>query len=107
MKCENCGKYEARVRDYRTIDGITGKVLHCKWCANLNDVALYRIRVEGIDPVSFYDTIDYEKLDIEELEELRDVTYNKLVDELGDEELLENLLEYERYLILREEQPHK
>jgi len=105
MKCENCGKYEARVKDYRTIDGITGKALHCKWCANLDDVALYRIRVEGIDPVSFYEFIDYEKISIEELEELSEVVRNRIEEQLEDDGDLEKFLEYERHLTLREEQP--
>ena len=72
MKCENCGKYEARVRDYRTVDGCTGKVFHCRWCADLNDVTLYRIQRDELDPITFYDDIDFETLPIEELEELKD-----------------------------------
>lgn len=104
MECENCNKYEARVKDYRTIDGTTGKVLHCRWCANLDDVTLYRIRVENIDPVSFYDTIDYDKLDIEELEELSNVARFEIENMLEDDDLLNRFLEYERYLNLREEQ---
>ena len=106
MKCENCGKYEARVKDYRTVDGCTGKVLHCRWCANLDNVALYQIRTEGIDPVSFYDSIDYEKIDVEELEELREVAYDIIFKQVEDFDILDKLLEYERYLTLREEQPN-
>ena len=107
MKCENCNKYEARTRDYRDVDGMVGKHLHCRWCANLNNVALYQIRTENLDPVMFYDSIDFSKLSIEELEELHDIAYCKISEQLEDDSILDKLLEYERYLALREEQSAK
>ena len=105
MKCENCGKYEARLKDYRTVDGCTGSVAHCRWCANLDDVTLYQIRTEKLDPVMFYDSIDFEKIDVEELQELQDIAYDKIFEQIEDSDILDKLLEYERHLILREEQP--
>ena len=61
--------------------------------------------------MSFYDTIDFEKLPIEELMELRDIQYKEVqmrmialpVRTSDSEEVLDKLLEYERHLILREE----
>ena len=103
MKCEYCGKYEARTRDYREFDGITSKFGACWWCANLNNVAVYQIMHEGKDPISFYDDIDYMKLDIKELQELRDFVLEEIEEQIDDENTLSNLLEMERALTLREE----
>ena len=102
MKCENCGKYEARTRDYRNIDGISQKVFHCNWCYQLNDTTLYQIRAENLDPISFYDSIDYENLSNEELEELHDIAYNVIFEQIEDFDILDRLLEYERILTLKE-----
>jgi len=57
IMCEVCGKHEATVRDYRFIDqlGFQGKVLACQWCYGLNDVSLYEIVRDKLDPKDLYD----------------------------------------------------
>ena len=111
MKCEICMQYEARSKDYREFDGCTGKFMVCNWCRNLNDVAVFQIRQkagdeEQLDPVSFYDHINYDKMDWEELEELKDKKYDEVCEQLIDDTTdLESLLEMERALTLMEEQP--
>ena len=50
MKCENCNKYKAEYKDYRTDEtGSTNKILSCEWCSSLSDVNHYRVRVEKLD----------------------------------------------------------
>ena len=51
-----CYKHKAKVKDYRFVEscGLQGKVLSCKWCFNLNDVAVYQIVNEGLNPKEFY-----------------------------------------------------
>jgi len=101
--CENCGKFEARTRDYRDFDGCVGKVLSCRWCANLDDVALYQIRNERVDPLSFYDNIPYEDLEDYELQELHDLKYKEIAEQLDEFDILNELLSIERELTQREE----
>ena len=45
IKCRICRIYKAKYKDYRFIDscGLQGKVLACKWCFRLNDVAICNI----------------------------------------------------------------
>jgi len=57
--CEVCGKHEATTKDYRFMEGyFEGKVLSCKWCANLADYALVDIVRDKLDPKDFYDEED-------------------------------------------------
>jgi hypothetical protein len=55
-KCDVCYKHNVKVKDYRFIEscGLQGKVLSCKWCFNLNDVAVCQIVNEGLNPKEFY-----------------------------------------------------
>ena len=106
MLCDNCRKYEARTQDYRDVDGCIGKVYHCFWCAGLNDVALYRIRAEGIDPIDLYDTIHFEKMSDDELMEVSSVVYEEIENCLDDAGLLNKFNMYNeviRELTLREQ----
>ena len=45
VKCRMCRIYRAEYKDYRFIDscGLQGKVLACRWCFRLNDVAICEI----------------------------------------------------------------
>ena len=45
IKCGICRKYKAECKDYRFIDscGLQGKVLTCRWCFRLNDIAICEI----------------------------------------------------------------
>lgn len=51
MKCDNCGKYKAEYKDYRTdeYDNIN-KTYNCRYCNVVNDVWYYRIRRDKMDP---------------------------------------------------------
>ena len=63
MKCEACNKYDATRKDYRFIDQLSfqGKCYLCEWCAPLNDVTLYQISKEKLDPkYTFYEDPDDE-----------------------------------------------
>ena len=48
MKCECCRKKEATLKDYRTIDGIHGKVFVCQDCFNLTDVQFDRTMTNSV-----------------------------------------------------------
>ena len=56
IKCNICRKKKAKYKDYRYIEscGLQGKVLVCKWCFNLNDVAISQIVRDELNPKSFY-----------------------------------------------------
>ena len=56
MKCQICRKYKVEHRDYRFIDsgGLQGKTLVCRWCVNLDNVAISDIIREELDPKTFY-----------------------------------------------------
>ena len=56
MKCNICRKHKAKSYDYRFIDscGLQGKVGVCKWCRDLNDVAVSEIIRDELDPKTFY-----------------------------------------------------
>ena len=60
MKCECCRKREATLKDYRTIDGIHGKVFVCGDCFNLNDSWFGRTMNKAIRESNFID--DEEKM---------------------------------------------
>ena len=57
MKCQICRKHKVAYKDYRFIDscGLQGKTLVCKWCRDLNDVAISDIVREELDPKVYYD----------------------------------------------------
>ena len=58
MKCEVCDKYDATRKDYRFIDQLSlqGSCYLCEWCVPLNDVTLYQISNEKLDPkYTFHD----------------------------------------------------
>jgi hypothetical protein len=54
--CDICRKHEARWKDYRFIDscGLQGKTIVCKWCRELDDVAVAEIFRNEIDPKEFF-----------------------------------------------------
>ena len=55
-KCDICYKNNVEVKDYRFIEscGLQGKILSCKLCFNLDDVAICQIVNEGLNPKEFY-----------------------------------------------------
>jgi hypothetical protein len=58
IKCEVCNKYDATSKDYRFIDQLSlqGSCYLCEWCVPLNDVTLYQISNEKLDPkYTFHD----------------------------------------------------
>ena len=57
MKCDICRKHKATSYDYRFIEsyGLQGKVAVCKWCRDLNDVAISDIFRKDLNPKDFYD----------------------------------------------------
>ena len=63
IKCEVCNQYDATSKDYRFIDQLSfaGKCYLCEWCVPLNDVTLYQIANEKLDPKSFCDDFDDEE----------------------------------------------
>ena len=63
IKCEVCNQYDATSKDYRFIDQLSlqGSCYLCEWCVPLNDVTLYQISNEKLDPKSFCDDFDDEK----------------------------------------------
>ena len=64
IKCEVCNQYDATRKDYRFIDQLSfaGKCYLCEWCVPLNDVTLYQIANEKLDPKSFCDDFDDEEV---------------------------------------------
>ncbi len=55
MKCEICNKHQIDYKDYRFIDGyFNGKTFVCKWCFNLNDVAIVEVFDNSINPKKYY-----------------------------------------------------
>ena len=64
IKCEVCNQYDATRKDYRFIDQLSfaGKCYLCEWCVPLNDVTLYQIAKEKLDPKSFCDDFDDEEV---------------------------------------------
>lgn len=46
--CGCCRKRKATLKDYRIVDGISGKVLVCKSCFSLNDVEFYKQYIKGV-----------------------------------------------------------
>jgi len=64
IKCEVCNQYDATSKDYRFIDQLSfaGKCYLCEWCVPLNDVTLYQIAKEKLDPKSFCDDFDDEEV---------------------------------------------
>jgi len=49
--CDNCGKYPVEMKDYREDDcGGMSKVYSCRYCASLNSVWHYKVRVKHLDP---------------------------------------------------------
>ena len=83
MKCYNC-ENEATRKDYRTVDGITGKVITCEDCMCLNDVAIRdryaeiqkalkeHLNFDQVDEIldeamaEFWDTVNNRVYDLEE-----------------------------------------
>ena len=57
-KCEICRKHEVAFKDYRFIDscGLQGKTYVCKWCRDLNDVAISDIIRDELNPKVFYES---------------------------------------------------
>jgi hypothetical protein len=54
--CDNCGKYPVEMKDYREDDmGNSNKIYSCRYCASLNSVWHYRVRVENLDPKEVLD----------------------------------------------------
>ena len=55
-KCDICYKNNVKFKDYRFIEscGLQGKVLSCKWCFDLNEVAISQIVRDGLNPKEFY-----------------------------------------------------
>ena len=47
--CDNCRKFEATMRDYRTYDDL-GEIISCKYCVTLNDVWHSRVREKKLNP---------------------------------------------------------
>jgi len=54
--CHICRKHEIEYKDYRFIDscGLQGKTLVCRWCRDLDDVAISDIIRDDLDPEDFY-----------------------------------------------------
>lgn len=50
MKCWNCDKYEATIKSYREIDGITDGIPNCEYCHNLNNEWYLKVKYEKLDP---------------------------------------------------------
>jgi len=50
MKCQNCGIYEAVVKDYREIAGTTSSIASCIYCINLDDVSHIKVHSEKLNP---------------------------------------------------------
>jgi len=50
MKCDNCGKYKAVAKDYRSYNGISFDLISCKYCLMLEDVSHYRVSKEKLNP---------------------------------------------------------
>ena len=50
MKCENCGKYKAEVKDFRWHKGYENTVYVCRYCFNLNDFWFEEVRRRELDP---------------------------------------------------------
>jgi len=59
MKCDNCGKYKAKYKDYRTDeqDNIN-KTYNCQYCNVVNDVLYYRIRRDKLDPKTLVNKLE-------------------------------------------------
>jgi len=56
MKCNICNKHKATSYDYRFIEsyGLQGKIAVCKWCRDLNDVAITEIIRNELNPKTYY-----------------------------------------------------
>ena len=54
-KCDFCRKYPATSQDYRQMDGILSKYRVCEWCFSLDDVTIYKIQRDKLDPKDYYD----------------------------------------------------
>ena len=51
MKCQNCGKYEARIRDYREYKGQMNSLYVCEYCFQLDDYWFKKVnRQKRLDP---------------------------------------------------------
>jgi hypothetical protein len=43
MKCCHCGTNKAVIKDYRTMDGITGSIPSCRPCMHLSDETVHEL----------------------------------------------------------------
>lgn len=83
MKCYNC-ENEATRKDYREVDGITGKVITCDECFNLNDKGI-RDRFAKVQEVKeevfgFYDVDNIIDTAMDEFWSLVNSEVDKLAD---------------------------
>ncbi|MBW1672047.1 MAG: hypothetical protein JRJ45_00125 [Deltaproteobacteria bacterium] len=98
IKCDYCNYFKATTKDYRA----DGKHLSCRWCAGLNDVTIYQIQRDRLNPITFYDSLDFENMGADALIELRDYYFDIIFGQIEDDDPLTKILEVERALTLKE-----
>ena len=104
--CDHCKKFEARITDYRTIDGINTGYSSCMFCFELDTkVLIEAVRRHGISPLEIEtEYVDFSKLSTEILQEISDYYTKRLVLTYTEKKYIRMILEAERQLTLKSEE---